>query len=440
MKQVGIFRTELPTLVRYNRFGLSETTRDSSEPPLSLLAPPLRTPSPDMYTTREKSLQCLGIALVATLLSLPGCTNDSPEPARTATPEPARTATSAESWSQTTAPIEGRADAKAVWTGQAVFVWGGNNEPGPLADGATYDPETGKWHRVSESPLSARFGHTAVWTGDRVLVWGGRTGAEAANDGASYDPRTDKWTSLPASPLAPRSEHVSVWTGKEMLIWGGLGSDQASEVYSDGAAFDPASGTWQKLPESPLRARTSHSGAWTGSLFIIWGGIDPASDAGIVDYDDGATFDPKEDKWTLLPSVDIDARGGHVEVPTQSGIFVWSGSDKADDLKTDGATYDLESKRWEALPGAPLKGRILASATWSGRRAFVWGGRDLRLIARENGASYDPTRRRWQLLSPAPIDARFAHIAAWTSEGLFVWGGRDEKRWFNDGALLRTDP
>jgi hypothetical protein len=43
---------------------------------------------------------------------------------------------------------------------------------------------------------------------------------------------------------SPRLGHTAVWTGTEMIVWGGFGRDGELE---DGAAFDPARGTWRSI-------------------------------------------------------------------------------------------------------------------------------------------------------------------------------------------------
>lgn len=101
-----------------------------------------------------------------------------------------------------TLPTEGapspRSGHTAVWTGQQMVIWGGSaktcadGSSGACGDGAAYDPTAGRWTRVMPAgKAGARSGHVAVWTGDAMFVWGGM-GADAAEnarrDGALYHP------------------------------------------------------------------------------------------------------------------------------------------------------------------------------------------------------------------------------------------------------------
>ena len=86
----------------------------------------------------------------------------------------------------------------SVWTGHALFVWGGigfQAGRATVADGALYDPLTNAWTAVPTGPLVARWGAVAVWTGHSVLVV---DGFGPSSTGASREPpRTDGATFTP---------------------------------------------------------------------------------------------------------------------------------------------------------------------------------------------------------------------------------------------------
>jgi len=66
----------------------------------------------------------------------------------------------------------------AVWTGKEMIIWGGTNgwySGGIYFDnGAKYDPADDSWTPTTliNAP-TGRYDHTAVWTGDAMIVWGG---------------------------------------------------------------------------------------------------------------------------------------------------------------------------------------------------------------------------------------------------------------------------
>lgn len=172
---------------------------------------------------------------------------------------------------------EARFGAVGVWTGTFFVVWGGTGELGPLSTGARLPlaggTTAGAWSPLpggTEAP-GARSGHTAVWTGEKVLIWGGQQGGGFLGDGAAYDPANDTWELLPDSGApSARSGHVAVWTGEEMLIFGG---ETASGVVATGGAFNPTTGQWRALSSAGNPVPRHHAtGVWSGSELLVFGG------------------------------------------------------------------------------------------------------------------------------------------------------------------------
>ena len=250
------------------------------------------------------------------------------------------------------APLAGRVSHTAVWTGQEMIVWGGNGwsdqDDGAFADGAAFDPRRNSWRRLAAAPIDPRAGHTALWTGQAMIVWGGigrdpsavgddRTTQPERGDGAIYDPARDVWRAL-GSPLTPQDPdhdwglldfaHHAVWTGREMITWGGS--------LLRGGAYEPSTGTWRGIATSPLGegsggpsgdretiANIVGSGTtmvWTGEQVLIWGG----SDAG-AKRPHGAAYDPGTNRWTSIPTRDPFVRSRHVAVWTGDDMVVWGG-------------------------------------------------------------------------------------------------------------------
>jgi hypothetical protein len=119
----------------------------------------------------------------------------------------------------------------AIWTGSEMIVWGGFNGGNSLNTGGMYDPaaaEASAWVATStDGAPSAREEHTAVWTGEAMMIWGG-CGGDACSltfgDGGLLTPSPDggSWTPVAEHPaLAARRGHTAVWTGEEVIVWGG---------------------------------------------------------------------------------------------------------------------------------------------------------------------------------------------------------------------------
>ncbi len=200
-------------------------------------------------------------------------------------------------WRTGTPPPVWRTGMVVVGTGKELLLWAGADQPwdqsipatGLHRDGVAYNPGTDRWRPVPEAPVPARMTSNGVWTGHQLIVWGGfgADGPTGAGDrgplgkGAAYDPATNTWTALPASPLKARWGQQMVWTGREVLVWGGFVANSSPDPYAgyprDGAAYDPATNTWRRLPAAPPAPPsllTAYSAVWTGDLALFVGGAD----------------------------------------------------------------------------------------------------------------------------------------------------------------------
>ncbi|HVL89651.1 MAG TPA: hypothetical protein VM841_05385, partial [Actinomycetota bacterium] len=92
-------------------------------------------------------------------------------------------------------------------------------------------------------------------------------------DGAAFDPASGDWTLMPESPLRARREAVSVWSGREMVVWGGheAAFAERQQGFADGASYDPVSRRWRRFGDDSLTARFTR-GLWTSKGFFLWGG------------------------------------------------------------------------------------------------------------------------------------------------------------------------
>jgi hypothetical protein len=163
-------------------------------------------------------------------------------------PWPARFARAAaydpatDSWRRL-APIPDRGlrfGGSAAWDGHEMLLVGAG---GRARSALAYDPGTNRWRRLARLPVGRSDART-VWTGRRLLVWGSLETASSASPVAlAYDPGTDRWSRLARSPLHGLAQAV-VWTGHELLVWGGVvptpaGTNAPVRYLDTGAAFTP---------------------------------------------------------------------------------------------------------------------------------------------------------------------------------------------------------
>jgi len=181
--------------------------------------------------------------------------------------------------STTNAP-DARIIHTAVWTGSEMIIWGGYDTAHfiLLNTGGTYDPGTDSWLLTDTANApAARYWHTAIWTGNEMIVWGGNDGTQNGDlsTGGKYTPSTNSWT-VTSTANAPdgRNSHTAVWTDSEMIVWGGVRSTNGGpEYFNTGGGYNPEADTWTDTSTNNAPgARDSHTAVWTGSEMIVWGG------------------------------------------------------------------------------------------------------------------------------------------------------------------------
>ncbi|MGH2581001.1 MAG: hypothetical protein ACRDGP_09185 [Actinomycetota bacterium] len=198
--------------------------------------------------------------------------------------------------------MPGRAVPAAAWTGRELLIWGGwdgsysGDERNTLSDGAAYDPATNQWRLLPASGLTAR-APLFVWTGQELIVWG--TSLRTSNrplDGAAYDPASDSWRRIADGPIE-LTDAIAVWTGTEMIVFGAAlhGGNFPETPTAVGAAYNPASDTWRRLPNSDIDPN-ANTASWLVDRLIAW------------DYSEHTSaYSLEADAWSRLAGPPVDA-------------------------------------------------------------------------------------------------------------------------------------
>lgn len=297
---------------------------------------------------------------------------------------------------------------------------------------APADLTHGHWEVLPPAPVRIRTEASEVWTGKELLVWGGLVDgspSEIYDDGAGYDPTTRQWRQLPASPLAPRFGATGVWTGSEFVIWGGVGILQ--NALADGAAYDPVANRWRQISTAPISGRTRAFGTWTGRRILVWGGQPATTTPTLSGYVDGALYDPKTDTWQPIGSAPMPPNHPQVRstaVWTGRHLYVWRAWERWDPTSsgfaghygTDGAAYDSALGSWSAPVPASNQPRMFGDGVWTGSRILVreasFGGPFRPL----HFFAYDPVVNSWTDVSAGALDMSGDLALTWVGNGLVV--------------------
>lgn len=213
------------------------------------------------------------------------------------------------------------------------------------------------------------------------------------------------WSAAPVPPLAPRIAQASVWTGTEFLIWGGM--DPRLRVVGDGAAYAPVTHTWTSMPASPLSPRDGAFAVWTGTKALFWGGGD-ANGALLMN---GASYDPADRTWALLPTAPLRPDLGRRQA------VVWTGTQMVVIQPSAGAAFDPATNSWTPVPALPQVAScqpFAIAAEWTGSEVVTWvAGRPPTVNGItpsgfcNSAYSWEPGNQGWAVVPTRPHYANF---------------------------------
>jgi len=286
-------------------------------------------------------------------------------------------------------------------------------------------PAVGTWRPLSKSGFPSNFGH-AFWTGTEILAvsWNATTRGLKA-----YDPAKDSWRTLSIDDTAPSARIfplLGVVDGK-LWLYGGRTSP-GSKPESSGGIYDPATGTWTRIPDGgPLL-----DGGGDGAAPHIFGGggkvLMLSALKGTSGEKPGAILDVASGAWSTLEwSADWSCVRASI-VGTEGTCL---GGGRVHRIRT--APPGVED-----LPATPFSPQ---SVTWVGSHVFAWGGDDkIHTGVSWDGQLFDPASATWTKTAPGTIARSFPLVAS-VGGKVVIWGGtgNDPSKltgtWFrNDGA------
>lgn len=257
-------------------------------------------------------------------------------------------------------------------------------------------------------PGDVALGETArdsiLWCQEQFVVTGLTTVERPATELAGA------WRQIAAAPLDGRTGHSGVWTGSEAIFWGG---QVAGGATADGGAYDPTTDTWRTIALPPIDGRWGHLAVWTGREMIVWGGFD----IGDTPLPDGAAYDPAADRWRLLPVA-----------PFAGGQGAWTGSELVVVGDVGAAALDPADAAWRLLDDHPGGPNEIRSVAWSGTELLLLRaleGEDVAAVAQ----ALDVATGRWRDLAETPLDSLSAGPIRWVGDRAVVirdWPLRSE--------------
>lgn len=291
------------------------------------------------------------------------------------------------------------------------------------------------WQQLPEAPLSPRTHSVTAWTGTEALFLGGETGSicpanadcmrgpDLATDGAAYNPTTGTWRRVAEAPVALAGPLRPAVLGDEVFL--------IAERERALLAYDASRDQWTRHGQVPEWARYTFPMPTGDGCFILDGGADGGD--GRLDR----LYDPRTREWSDMPAAPTGLGGSHRYTPTPAGLVLTAAvkSSRVDRPDVVGAAVlDLDKGTWRRLPDGDQIGD-----------AFIWTG--TRLVAPQlggvdggevnnfgrmypYGGTLDPVTGAWGRLPNAPEESSggwsvSAQGARWTAAGGWIYDDAD---------------
>ncbi len=252
-----------------------------------------------------------------------------------------------------------------------IYVVGGSDATGNVADVQIYNPVTNAWGTGPSYPAAVSAASAAV-VNNVLYVFGGTPGGGTPSNAAwAYNPKTKTWTEK-AAMLTARWDTAAVVEKDIIYVIGGVVSD--SDFVATVESYNPATNTWTEetpmLGSKALPAVGLQGTLKTGYTIVASGG---ASQPGQITGDTEA-YKASTNTWT---EVTAD--------PTQH-VFSCSGSigakfyDAGGYLNNAGAattvneSFQLSKNKWTKTLAPMPQGTMLgASAVYKGKLYCIGG-------------------------------------------------------------------
>lgn len=246
------------------------------------------------------------------------------------------------------------------------------------------------------------------------------------------------WASMAAPPaeFIARSKAAYVAMGDQLFILGG--ADTNDNSLNDGAIYDPKTNRWTliSIDANALSTRRLATAVWTGSYVLVFGGRIDMYSAG---YKDAAAYNPAADSWLPEPS-DTTGRVGPIGVGSSLFSAFWGGWGANSAVIAGTERFDWSNSTWASASSSTYGDPgVLANTAWgfTGQYLYLYGGQ-VNSTTKTNAAySYNLLTNAWASLgsglSTGPT-ARWGAFGVWDGTSFYVWAGRDDTSAKNDGS------
>jgi N-acetylneuraminic acid mutarotase len=266
-------------------------------------------------------------------------------------------------------------EASAISIGNTIYVVGGTR-PGNLHRVVAFDTATGRFSEPAQLPIGLNHMQVAAHDGKLYVAGGYLDGEDPTNAFWEYDPQSDEWTKLPSLPRVTAAG-ATVALGDKLYVASGaaqtFGTSGPVPPYEDLQIYDFETGKWSLGPNVP-EPRHHVSGAALDGRVYVAGGRGEA-DHSLTTFD---RYDPATEEWETLADLPMGVASPGL-VAVQDRLVIVGGEDQ-DNWEEGGGwvtpsawEYDPRTDRWTRLPNMKFDRRGGGVAA-VGNRVYAIGG------------------------------------------------------------------
>jgi serine/threonine protein kinase/N-acetylneuraminic acid mutarotase len=221
-----------------------------------------------------------------------------------------------------------------------IWIFGGLRAGTALDTVESYDPRTGAWQTEPSLPIALHHAAATTYRGE-VVVIGGANDNIAQGSNKVFVLRDGRWAELPSLSHARAAPAVAV-VGDKLIVTGGQND---KKIVPQTEVFDGTS--WTQAADMPTPRE--HSGAVSdGRYFYVVGGRFLGPDKNSAAFD---RFDPQSGEWTTLP--DTPTPHGSFGAAYIDGRIVAVGGEEPTRVIGDVDMFDIADGKWTTLASVP---------------------------------------------------------------------------------------
>jgi len=268
-------------------------------------------------------------------------------------------------------------------------------------------PDLGKWELLppSDHPL-ARHECAYVRVGNRFYLIGGR-GSHPIKPVEIFDPATNTWSKGATPPVEMHHFQAVEYEGKVYVVGAMTGDFPKEPPLPNVYIYDPVADQWSKGPSIPADRQRGGAGAvvYKGKIYLV-NGIQLGHWDGHVAWFD--VFDPKTGEWQSLP--DSPRPRDHFQTAIIDDKLYVAGGRRTSMVTNQPIqltvpevdVFDFHTNKWSTLPASSNLPTLRAGCTAvvvKGRLLVLGGESGTQHLAHSEVEAFDPHTGHWTSLA-----------------------------------------